>query len=189
MGELTYLIIFLVVINIVGKIFRTLQKSASQQAPKPKPGGKQKDPFSILAERLEKLGEAAKQLEPEEEPLPHPYGETPAEMAGPEFAEAEIPRDFEPETRVTREAAFEQKSRPKLHEESFPYQTTDYGYKPPRRPVTPASGPEKDIQRSYRTDVLGMLEDPEHVRNAVLLGTVLGPCRAREGRHRFRGPR
>ena len=189
MGDLTYLIIFLVVINIVGKIFRTLQKSAARQAPKPKPGEKRKDPFSVLAERLEELREATNQLDPEKEPLPRPYTVTPAEMTGPELAEAELPTDFEPETRPTSEAAFEQKPRPRLHEESFPYQKTDYGYKPPLSPVTPAPIPERGIQHSYRAGVLKMLGDPEHVRNAVLLGMILGPCRAREGRYRFRGPR
>ena len=193
MGDLFYLIIFLVVINIVGRIFRSLQKSAGQQTlgtkPKAKPGEKSKDPFSVLADRLEKLGEATKQIEPKEEPLPHSYTETATEMPGPELASAEEPKDFSLETTVTPEAVFEQKPRPELHEESFPWQESEYGYRPPVRPVTPAPGPERGAPRSYRSGVVEMLSDSESVRNAVLLGTILGPCRAREGRYRSRGPR
>jgi hypothetical protein len=193
-GDLTYLIIFLVVINIVGRIFRAIQKSAGQQAPgtKPKvqPGAKPKGPFAVLAERLENLGEMEKQPPLEEEPPSRPYVETVPEEFTTEVAPAETPRDFALETTATREADFEQRPRKELHEESFPWQgKKQYEYRSPVSPMTPASGPEQDYARSYRGDVLGMLREPESVRNAVLLGTILGPCRAREGKHRFRGPR
>jgi hypothetical protein len=193
-GDLTYLIIFLVVINIVGRIFRALQKSAGQQAPGTKPksqsGAKPKDPFAVLAERLEKLGEMEKQPPLEEDPPSRPYIETVPEEFATEVAPAETPHNFVLETTATRETDFEQRPRKELHEESFPWQDTRrYEYNPPIKSVTPALGPEKDYARSYRSDVIGMLGEPERVRNAVLLGTILGPCRAREGRHRFRGPR
>jgi len=193
-GDLIYLIIFLVVINIVGRIFRAIQKSAGQQAPGTKPNSQPKampkNPFAVLAERLEKLGEMEKQTPLEEEPPSRPYVETVPEEFTTEVAPAETPRDFTLETAATREADFEKRPRKELHEESFPWQgKKQYEYKSPVRRVTPASGPEQDYVRSYRGDVIGMLRDSENVRNAVLLGTILGPCRAREGRHRFRGPR
>lgn len=194
MGDLTYLIIFLVVINIVGRLFRAIQKSAGQQAPgtKPKasPKAKPKGPFAILAERLEELGEMQKASPAQEEPLPHPSRETGPKELIPEVAAAETPQDFVFETATTSEAEFEGKPRKELHEETFPWQDTRrYEYSPPIKPVTPALGPEEDYARSYHSDVISMLGEPERARNAVLLGTILGPCRAREGRHRFRGPR
>ncbi len=194
MGDLTYLIIFLVVINIVGRIFRALQKGAGRQTsgtkPKAPPEAKPKGPFAILAEHLEELGEMQKASPAQEEPLPHPSGETGPKEFIPEVAAAETPQDFVFETATTSEAVFEGRPRKELHEETFPWQDTRrYEYSPPIKPVTPAPGPEEEYARSYRSDVIGMLGAPERARNAVLLGTILGPCRAREGRHRFRGPR
>jgi len=185
-GDLTYLIIFLVVINLAGRIFRALQKSAGQQAsgtkPKARPRTKPKDPFAVLAERLEKLGEKEKQAPVKEEPLPRPYAE-----AAPEMAAAETPRDFARETAATREAEFEGIPRKELHEESFPWKGKRDEYRPPVRPVTPAPGPERGAPRSYRSDIIGMLQDSDGVRNAVLLGTILGPPRSRRG-YRRRSP-
>jgi hypothetical protein len=194
LGDLTYLIIFFVVISIVGRIFRALQKSAGQQAPRTKPKtqpkAKPKGLFEVLAERLEELGEMAKEHPAREEPPPRPYAEAVGEKPEPEIAAAETPRDFSSETAITPEAEFESRSRGELHEESFPWQDAGrYEYSPPAGPVTPALGPEQDYARSYRSDVIGMLSDRENVRSAVLLGTILGPCRARTGKYRFRGPR
>lgn len=198
MGELTYLIIFLVVINIAGRIFRALQKSGGQQAPgsrpgtrpAPRPEAKGKSPFEVLAERLEELGKLEKESPATEEPPPHPYVSAESEAFAPEAPARETPSAFARETSVTRETEFESVSRAKLHEETFPWQDTGrYEYLPPTKPVTAAPGPEPEYTHSYRGDVMGMLQDPESVRNAVLLGTILGPCRAREGRYRFRGPR
>ncbi len=194
MGDLTYLIIFLVVINLVGRIIRALQKSAGQQPqggkPKAKPQKKQKGPFEVLAERLEELGQIEKERPSAEEPPPHPYVSDDSSVFEPEIAAVETPESFALETAATIESEFESKPRSELHEETFPWQETQrYEYSPPVKPVTPAPGPELVSARSYRGDVIGMLQDPESVRNAVLLGTILGPCRARVGRYRFRGPR
>ena len=191
MGDLTYIIIFLVVINIIGRIFRAFQKSAGQQATGPKPTAqpkaRQKGSFAVLAERLEKLGEMEKKIPLEEEPPPHPsIGAGPEEFA-PEVAAAETPRDFALETSATREAEFESRPRKDLHEESFPWEGKWKEFRSPVRPVTPAPGPEQDTTRSYRGDVIGMLGDKENVRNAVLLGTILGTPRAHKG-YRRRSP-
>ena len=198
MGELTYLIIFIVVINIVGRIFRALQKSAGQQAPDSKPGtrpeprrtAKGKSPFEVLAERLEELGTLEKESPAAEEPPPHPYVSAESEAFAPEAPALETPSAFARETSVTRETEFESVSRAELHEETFPWQDTGrYEYVPPIKPVTAAPGPEPEYIHSHRGDVMELLQNTESVRNAVLLGAILGPCRAREGRYRFRGPR
>ena len=194
MGDLTYIIIFLVVINILGRIFRAIQKSSGQQTPgtkptAPQPKAKPKGTFAVLTERLEKLSEMEKQIPREEGSAPPPIIETKPEEFEPEMAAAETPRDFSRETAATREANFESKPHKELQEESFPWQDTQYGYKPPVQPVTRAPGPEQDTRRSYHGDVIRMLRDHENVRNAVLLANILGPCRAREGKYRFRGPR
>ena len=189
MGDLTYLIIFLVVINIAGRLFRAFQKSAGQQAPgtKPKaqPKAKPKGPFAVLTEHPEKLSEMEKEIVLEEELPPHPSIEAGPEEIAPEVAAAETPRDFVRETAATREAEFESRPRKDLHEESFPWQgKKQYEYRPPVRPMTPAPGPELDTTRSYRGDVIDMLRERENVRSAILLGTILGPPRALKGHRR-----
>jgi hypothetical protein len=205
LGNLTYLIILLVVINIVGRILKALSASKQQAPPQARPGAKPAKPrpagpFESLDSKLEELSRLMEEGTRGEKPG-IPYDEPGAEpertavesppplKPGAEMKPAETMVDFERETAATREAAFERKPRPELHEESFPWQETKYGYKPPVSPVTPVSGPELFAPRSYRSDVVSMLSDRESVRNAVLLGTILGPCRAREGRYRFRGPR
>jgi hypothetical protein len=192
-GDLTYLIILIVVINIVGRIFRAVQKSAAQQAPgtKPKaqPKAKPRDPFAVLAERLEKLGDMEKQVPLKEEPPPHPYIEAESEAFAPEVTAAETARDFVREQARTRETLFEGRPREELHRESFPWQGKGEEYRPPVRPVIAALEADQAVPHSYRSDVIGMLQDRKNVGSAVLLGTILGPCRAREGRYRFRGPR
>jgi hypothetical protein len=187
-GDLTYLIILLVVINIVGRILRALSSSKKQvpgtkagaaAQPRVRAGERAKDPFAVLAERFEKLSEMEKRTSLEEEPPPHPYREVRAEEFTTKIPDAELPRDFARETGSTLEAVFESKPRKDLHEESFPWQAKQEEYRAPVSPVGSAPGPDLGAPRSYRRDVLGMLRGPDSIRNAVLLGTILGPPRSR----------
>ena len=199
MGDLTYLIIFLVVVNLVGRLFRALQKSAGQQAKdgkttgsgqQPRSGAKSKDPFSVIAERLEELGQAAKEKVATEEPPPPPYAQAEPEAYAPEVPASETPSAFGLETAATLETEFEEKPRGALHRESFPWEMKREEYAAPTtRPVPPAIELARDYTRSYRSDVVRMLRDRESLRTAIVLETILGPCRARESRYRFRGPR
>jgi hypothetical protein len=192
-GDLTYLIILFVVINLVGRLLRALQKGSVQQKPGARPeqqsSPKSKSPFAALEERLQELAKFEEKAASVEKSPPHPYFETSPEAFAPELKSVETPRDFAREVAAVHEAGFEKKPRKELHEKAFPWQGTRYEYRPPGKPVTPAPRPEPDYARSYRSDIVGMLQDVENVRSAVLLSTILGPCRAREGRHRFRGPR
>ena len=193
MGNFTYLIIILVVINVVGRLLRALQKSSNQQKQGPQPaqqtGSEPKSPFALIEERLKELGELDKRMAPGEEPPSDPYAFETAGDSVPEFKSAETDEDFALETAKTQEGVFEEKPREQVPPARFPFEMPEREYIAPKSPVTPAPGPNRAAPRSYRNDVIGMLGDRESVRNAVLLGTILGPCRAREGRHRFRGPR
>ena len=193
MGNFTYLIIILVVINVVGRLLRALQKSSAQKQQGPQPAqqaeSEPKSPFAILEERLKELGEPDKRMAPGEEPPSDSYAFESAGDGLLEVEAAETAEDFVLETAKTPEGVFEEKPREQVPPARFPYEMPEREFSAPKRPVTPAPGPDRGATRSYRNDVIGMLGDRESVRNAVLLGTILGPCRAREGRHRFRGPR
>lgn len=193
MNDLTYLIIILVVINLVGRLLRGLQKTAAQQKPAvpagKKPEPKPKSPFAVLEEKLQELAELDKKTAPGEEPPSHPYAFETAEKGVPEVAAADTAEDFSRETAETREAAFEMEPREHVPDERFPYEMPRRKYIKPERPVTPAPGPIRKEPASYRRDIAGMLQEVDGLRTGILVSTILGPCRAREIRYRFRWSR
>ena len=187
MGNLTYLIIFFVVINLVGRLLRALQKSSAQQKPGAQPSQqpepKPKSPFAVLEERLQELAEIDKKIAPGDEHPSHPFGFETAGEDVPEVKAAETTEDFARETSKTREAEFEEKPREYVPPESFPYQMPEREYIAPERPVTPAPGPIPERPAPYRSDIIGMLRETEGLRSAILISTVLGPPRSKK---RFR---
>jgi hypothetical protein len=193
MNDLTYLIIILVVINLVGRLLRGLQKSASQQKPKEGPDksteAKPAGILAVLEEKMKALEQLDKKSAPGEAPPSHAYAFETAEKGVPEVEIAEAEESFARETEKTREAAFEKKTRERTQQESFPYEMPQREYIKPERPVTPAPGPTTKEAASYRRDIAGMLQEADGLRTGILVSTILGPCRARETRYRFRGPR
>ena len=137
----------------------------------------------MLEEKLKELAELDKKPAPGETPPSDPYAFETAGKGVPEVAAAETAEDFSRETSATREAEFESKPRPELHEETFPWQESEYGYRPPVRPVTPAPGPERIDHSSYRRDIVAMLQGTESLRTAIVISTVLGPPRSKRPFH------
>ncbi|MCK4349603.1 MAG: hypothetical protein KAX13_02030 [Candidatus Krumholzibacteria bacterium] len=187
MGNLTYLIIILVVINVVGRLLRALQKSAAQQKQGPQPAqqakSEPKSPFAVLEERLKELGELDKRKAPGEESSSDTYAFETAGDSVPEVKSAETAEDFARETAKIPEGVFEEKPREQVPQERFPFEMPEREYIAPERPVTSAPGPIPERPATYRRDIIGMLRDTEGLRSAILVSTVLGPPRSKK---RFR---
>ncbi len=185
MGEgLIGLVILIIVLNVIGKILRTV--TSAQKRPAAKVPAKPAPPLrtreqEILRELLDLEQERQRAFEEGEtiEAATVPETELPEQAYG--FEEAEKPKD----TTAWAEEGFE----------GSVAESEAYGYRTAEAPVTAlgelaaaAAAPEKMVTRRRRRAVSPnrlqcMLGDVPSLRTAVLLSVILGPCRAKR-RHR-----
>lgn len=187
MGEgLIGLVIMIIVLNVIGKILRTV--TSAQKRPAAKGPARPAAPLrtreqDILRELLELEHERQRAFEEGKtiEAATAPETELPEPAFG--FEEADKPKD----TTAWLEEGFEGSV---AETETFAYRTVEVPVTAPGEPAAAAEAPvpEKMLTRRRRravspTRLQCMLEDVPSLRTAVLLSVILGPCRAKR-RHR-----